>query len=307
VSAPEVLPREAVSQVEVVKLLILRFDLAQVRFHARDERFAIGNLVIGGFVVRADLIGRQKEAAKLLAVHRLKIVYRNLIPTLFADVFRAVAPYVHLRAAGAVCISGEEVLRLARWRLPTGLLAVQNGHTALPETFREDRFHLRVYPLLLRLEGPAFRTVVRAGVIGAMKALGRGVEQESPDGSVRERRTVTRAVPAFVENARYGAFALMSLKQLVEQHADGRLLGVRLQLLIVPAVSKGRCSADRFPKFGTDRNRRRNAVGDFFSFPLRHGGDHREEEPASRRTGVDRLLEGYEVSATLAKDFGKFE
>jgi hypothetical protein len=97
------------------------------------------------------------------------------------------------------------------------------------------------------------------------------------------------------------------VEEFVYEGADRRFVRIRLEFLVAPAVPEGRGPADRFPELRANRHRGLYALGNLLALPLRHGGDHREEEAPRGRTRVDRLLKRDQIGTAGAEGFGEVE
>jgi len=89
-------------------------------------------------------------------------------------------------------------------------------------------------------------------------------------------------------------------EELEQESPYRRFLGVCHKLpLLVEAVSKRRCPAERLTEFGSCNHRGVHPSHNLFSFPLRKGCDQGIEESAGRRRCVDRFGKRNEVGFVL--------
>ena len=99
----------------------------------------------------------------------------------------------------------------------------------------------------------------------------------------------------------------MLQEELVHELPYRCFLRVGHEFAPFPAESEARCAARGFAQLRPDRYRRRDTLADLLALPLRHRGDHGVEEAASRRRGVDRLLERDEPRVVFAEDIRDVE
>jgi hypothetical protein len=95
--------------------------------------------------------------------------------------------------------------------------------------------------------------------------------------------------------------------QIVDEAADGRLLGVGYEPLLVPAVAEGRGAPQGLAELRADRDRGRDAACDLLALPGRHAGDDRVEKAARSGRGVNGLFKGDEVGALRLKELGELQ
>src|SRR5690349_19807254 len=90
-------------------------------------------------------------------------------------------------------------------------------------------------------------------------------------------------------------------KEFVDELPDWSFLRFWDELVVFPLVAEGRLAAERLSHLCTNRNGRRNALGDFLPLPLRHRGDHGVEQPPGRSRRVDRLGERDQIGVVLTE------
>jgi len=243
---------------------------------------------------------------ELLTIDGFEVVRGHLVSAGFANVFGRVRADVHLRSASAEGEAREEV-NDAFGGLAARLLPGQDRGAFVPEFAGNNGFDLGIDPLIFGLQFPGFRSIIGLGVVPPVEAFGRCVIEQVCERGIREGRSAAGAVATLIQDTSNRLLPPVFDEELMDQNADRRLIRIRFELLVAPLVAEGRGPAERLAEFGADRNGRPNAFGDLLPLPLRHRGDHREEEPAGGRAGVDRFLEGDQVSAFGSKDLGEFE
>ena len=254
-----------------------------------------------------DLVRRDEEVVELFSIDGFQIGHGDFVAAGRADVFRRSGPDVHFLTAVAERIASEEVLRFARGALHARALTGDEAEAFLPELFGNDRLDRVVDPLAFGLHGPVFPTIVRAGVVRAVQALGRWIFEKPGHGRVGKQRAVSGPVAPLVQNARDRLFASMFEEQLVKQYAHRCFGRIGFELLVAPAIAERCRAADGFAELGADRDRRLDAFRDLLALPLGHCSDHCEKQPACRRTRVDLFLERNEVRITRSKNLGELQ
>lgn len=311
VSAAEACRREFAGTVQPEEVVGFAADGGSLGFEGANERLLRPSPLAGLGENAVEGVGRQEEALDLGEEDALQVVGRDLVAAGEAGVLRRPRLDVHLRlgGAGAKHEAGEEVVGpTARGAAGSALLlGVEQSVDLGPERFGDDRVYRGVDPLALRLECDAPSPGLGAGVVRAAGPLGGGVSEEAVDRSVGELGSLPGAEPPFGEEAGDGLEAAYLEKQLVHEAPDRRLLLVRDEFPVHPAVAIDRGATEGLTKLRPDGDRGGDPGSDLLTLPLGEGGDHGVEEAASGRGGVDRLLEADEVGSRLPEEVGEVE
>ncbi len=161
----------------------------------------------------------------------------------------------------------------------------------------------RFLGLTVCFQSPCF--LVRLKIVDALWRWFPG--ENTGDLGVAPDHPVAGAIPGGVQELGDGSFAAVMQEQFICLTPNGGFFGMGNELLVLPLIAIRSAAIDGFAEFGADNDGCLHAVGNFFPFPLGHGGDHSEEQPASRRAGVDGLLQGDHVRIAIAELVGEIE
>lgn len=177
----------------------------------------------------------------------------------------------------------------------------------VPELFGDDRVHVDPDPLVFGFYDPVLLVSEASGVVRAAETLCRGIPDQTVDRRVGELGTVPGAVAGFVQEPGDSLLPAVANKKLVEALTNRRFFCVGDKLAILPAVPEGCGAAKGLAELCPNGDGSRNPIGDLLALPLGHGGDHRVEEPARGRRGVDRFLKRYQIRMVLLEKLGELK
>jgi len=230
----------------------------------------------------------------------------DFVQALLADIFRAASLHVHPLAAGADGQSGEQLYRLLSGPLDALLMFFQNLVALIPQILGYQGFDLQYAPFAFRFVFP-FPGSGLANAVEVIHAFGARAAENAANAHVAPLGSCACPMAHFIELPGNETLATVFEKKLVDQFADGGLLGIDDQVLVLPLVAIGRNAAQWLAEFGAGGNRCPYPISDFLSFPLSHRGNDREEQSPRWGTGVDGFGNGDEVGFVLPEKIGEFE
>ena len=280
--------------------------LLDVAAQGVEKRLFVSQVLVGFLEVGGDPLGRGKERFQFFMDDSLQVDNGDFVPTLFADILGRAGVDIHALAAGAKGQAGKKLDGRFAGAFGDLLLLFENLVALFPKGFRNDGIDGNDAPFAFGL----FFPLPIAGLAGAVEVIhpfGAGAAENACEGYVTPFRPSTGAVAGFVELACHHALAAVLEEKFVGELADGGVLGMNEQVLVLPMVAIGGHAADGFAEFGPNRKRCLHAIGDFLSLPLGHGRDDGEKQPSRGSRGVDGLGDGNEVGLVTAEVIGEFE